>query len=891
MTIEFATDAQIDSAADIVITLPDGFVVADAVVADGTDIAGVKVNGADDTTTASSTDPTDGVVTITVKVAVVIPVDDPLTLTITETEANVSIVIPSGIITTPDTDGDYTISVNPDSTGAVTEVVTFANPPGSIDVIPNKPNKSDNVVFSFTPDADIAVEDYIVLILQEKFFIPDAGISASDVKITSAGLNDGAKSAGGSIGIETETVFKADKDDHLIFIQVPDMDTSDTGTDAANLDDLPRNRKVTVTILKAAGIKAPTEAGTHKVAVYVHNEEGVLGVKNAKDAVAYDGAVQTDKFAAYKEQVLNRLITLSDEDGGRGDQVTATAKGWGGDKVTFFVDSNGNGMHDEASEALLCAGDDGTAEQDNSGNIGECTFTLGSEFVGGHGTGCDGENEPGLPLVEKCNLINAFDSEGAYSVINWEDDVIEISTSINLSPAEGNPGEEIVVQIRDFPANTAVSSIKIAGADDELSANERTDQNGDASITIEIPNVTSGTRVLTVVVGTGPAEVDDDTNISIGGATLLASPTSVIPNQRINISASGFDRNATITSFSIGGYNMGTAGLDLEKRSVDSGGNWNGSINIPYVQTTVGGGNLSLVVTDNTTRSGSTTLNFRERVVTLTPAQGRVGSTITVTGENFPGLNGDTETTIDVDILYDGARKDSVEPDVSGRWQSIIQVPRNEDIPSTNVIRVEFGREGTDQFKETETFLHNIPRATISLSPASGPEGSMATLTGQGFHRFQAIESLDVGGNSALPSPAPSTNREGDIELTFQIPGVESGSQTVIIKINEVTAGAAYNVTDASGVVGAVTSDVDTALEPLLTAGTLDRVFYFNNATKEWQWHIVDPDFASTNNLDDVVSGAPLWVLVTEDTSAVLNNRTVDFTCAGGDCWNLVTFP
>ena len=198
--------------------------------------------------------------------------------------------------------------------------------------------------------------------------------------------------------------------------------------------------------------------------------------------------------------------------------------------------------------------------------------------------------------------------------------------------------------------------------------------------------------------------------------------------------------------------------------------------------------------------------------------------------------------------------------------------------------------DGTDEIR---TFRHRVPPAVISLTPASGPEGSMVTLTGSGFNRFQSMDDngLEVGSIGVGVSPNPSTDRGGNVSFSFQIPGVDSGIQNVSVSIGETTASVGFNVTEASGVVGAVTSDVAVALEPLLTEGTLDRVFYFNNATKEWQWHIVDPDFAATNNLDDVVSGAPLWVLVTEDTSAILNNRTVDFTCAGGDCWNLVTFP
>jgi hypothetical protein len=313
------------------------------------------------------------------------------------------------------------------------------------------------------------------------------------------------------------------------------------------------------------------------------------------------------------------------------------------------------------------------------------------------------------------------------------------------------------------------------------------------------------------------------------------------------------------------------------------------AINIPLVRGTIDGGRQVLTVTDSMDRVGQTTLTFKERIVTVSPPEGKIDSTIVITGENFPGLNDDGIRNVRVTVSYGGdLESETEEPDVNGRWSTQITVPDNVSIPSTNSVKVWFP---VGAGSESENFRHRVPAATISLSPAAGPEGGTVTLTGSGFNRYRPYSSLTVGSIPLTVSPVPTTDRNGNISFSFQIPGIDSGAHNIVLRIGDVTASATVSVSDETGVAGAMTSEVAVALEPLLTAGTLDRVFYFNNATKEWQWHIVDPDFAATNNLDDVVSGAPLWVLVTEDTSAILNTRTVDFTCAGGDCWNLVTFP
>jgi len=76
----------------------------------------------------------------------------------------------------------------------------------------------------------------------------------------------------------------------------------------------------------------------------------------------------------------------------------------------------------------------------------------------------------------------------------------------------------------------------------------------------------------------------------------------------------------------------------------------------------------------------------------------------------------------------------------------------------------------------------------------------------------------------------------------------------------------------------------------------LDRAFFFNNVTKDWNFYINDAAFSDANDLDEVSSGQPIWIKVTGDTSVELNGSTTDLTCvnpgtAEEDCWNLIVFP
>ena len=922
-TITFITDADIANTVDIVITFPDEFALTASL-----DLMGVKVNGADDgangtVVVAADAGPPAVAGTVTIDLADTITVadeDDPATEDVNETMPIVTVVIPSGIVgPTPgvvkgdyhygfnvtagavETDFDYTINVAADTLDDLDDV---------FDTIPNKPNKSDELVLEFTAADDIPAGSFITIVLHEDFQVPD-DISESDVTI------DGqveAEPVGGdadiavadahpaNVVVDDDSVFDpSDNDtaDWLIQIEVGDMAAGDAFPGEQGIAS---GAEVTVTIAKAAGIKAPLEAGDYYVAYSFEEEPGRLD------------------FEETSEVTLDRLVTLSSQDGGRGDELVATAKGISGQTADFWRDADGDGARD-LDEIYLCRN---VAITDN---LAECTFTVTGDFDGGHGGNCDGTDD-GPSSPSGCNIVNVLDGENNTAAIDFEDDVFELKKSLKLSPAEGTPGDSIIVQVQDWSVDGSVDAVTVAGAD-TAACGTATDlriaglvvraiaaadtagavrigdlyyagtgagllpgpdcgesvNNGDAQVPIKIPNVTPGTKQLTVY-----AEGDDDdTDLVVGGSSVLATPTRVIANQRISLTGTAFSAGGYIADITLDGDRFIIPLEGVDGNRIDSGGSWTLSVNVPVTQGIAEGGSQTLIVTDNNRRTGSTVLDVAEPTVSISPEEGRIDSTVTITGENYPGLNDDGVDNIEVVVDYaDGAETEDAEPDVDGRWQISIKVPNDVPIPSTNTIRVSF--QATDGPVET-TFRHLVPRATISLSPTTGPEGSMVNLTGTGFHRFRPLSALRVGNIPVTVTPAPSTDRNGDMSFSFQVPGIDVGTQNVVASVGTTTASVGFIVQDVTGVVGAVTSGVEIALEPLLTEGTLDRVFYFNNATKEWQWHIVDDAFAASNNLDEVVSGAPLWVLVNEDTSVTLNNRLVDFTCAGDDCWNLITFP
>ena len=754
--------------------------------------------------------------------------------------------------------------------------------------VPNKPNKSDGVDVTFmAPDTGINAGDYITIVLHEDFQVPD-DISESHVSLAGSVTNQGGTPATpaptvfslrpASVTVDDTDKLTQDRDDGVEFggdadwwiqIQIPDTYTADNDNGAGNQG---LGGEVTVTIEKAAGIKAPKEAGDYGVGF----------------AIAEEPEDATEIFA--RAQVINRLVELSEEKKGRGANIEATAKGFEVGTVYFWRDGNLNNMLD-GTEDVLCHA---TVDDDH---VATCEFELTNPpFMPGIGT-CTGSDPD-------CNLVQAYDgvnrsnyakastgddldpAQNNNEVHENQDDVIYLDKSISISPEAGNPGDKITLTLRDFP-DGRVGKVSVGGVDADYTA--ATISNGGATSTVTIPDrAQTGIRQFMVEVhdASGKKVADDDTEITIGGADLTATPETVIPGQDVVLTGSGYYGGSCIRGMTLGGILTefeSCTGRDAVE--ADNNGNWSYTVEVPVNGTTADaeGGTLTLRVADAQGRVGSMQLPFMAREVTMTPSEGHPGTPMVLQGSGFP-------VDADIDVQYGEERPDGVDADSGGSWRHTMKVPEDVGIPSTNVVTVSF-EAGTETV--TETFTHRVPGATITLDPAMGPEGGIVTLTAGGFSRYTALDELMVDGRDATPSPSPSTDRNGNVTFTFRIPGSDPGVVNVAATFDDTTASTTFTVTEGRGVVD---GSVETILASVISEDALDRVFVFDNETKEWLWHISDPAFASTNTLTGLSSGDLAWIKVSKSVTADVLGRSLALTCINEgmeneDCWNQVSIP
>ena len=671
-----------------------------------------------------------------------------------------------------------------------------------------------------------------------------------------------------------------------ITLFVGDMSDADGGQDL-----MPKEGYITVTFRQEAGITNRTEGGSDDWFFRTSRETHLT---------------QIDEDMVY---TVPRLIELSDYKGSRGDEITVFAKGFkNGTTAIFYRDADGDTMHD-AGEGEICSTTVG------GNDIAECTFTLANPpFMGG----------------KEGNYINAVDGRNNRGSMSAQ---IDLEPSISITPKAGGPGDSINVQLVDLEEDDAVNRIQLARRHNLcntvalcsglMTGTNEAGSNGVLSFSFEIPSQDMGGN--TIVAGIQDLKVwtsmgkDANTNLSVASGTLALSSTTVLANQRISISASGFTTSSrdterafigrphsSVNRHGCTGGNYGSVTLgnvvippnrinDDEGIEVTSGGTWSAPIDLPVNGTTTVEGTYQLKITDCRGGTASVALTFPKMEVTITPEEGGVGSEVVISGKNFPAENDHAPTSgYEVEVTYDAGDEmddDDVDPDALGNWTLILEVPEDATIPSSNTVKVEFLDDNDSPVLQTKT--HRIPQGTVAFDRNTGPENSALTISAKGFARYTSVDSIEFGDREITPLPKPSTDTNGNGEFSIRIPGSDPGIYIIRVQIDEVVATHTFTVISGSG---ASDASVETVLANVISAAALDRVFRFDNSTKSWEWYISDPAFSASNNLGGLSSGDLVYIKVTEDVTADILGASTTLTCTNAgtdteDCWNLIAIP
>jgi len=834
---------------------------------------------------------------------------------------------------------------------------------------PITPGVASSYTIKFiTPNLLQNGSDEIILKFEDDFGVPSL-IDPSQVTISAntvvGGTNGSAGEAVKPEGVTIEIVG-SEKDEEEVRLRVPDMDTSDnTGGQS-----IPAGAEVTVVVRQGAGITNGTEgtkgAGGYDINVRVTNG-GLDNNTNFKFEfpvpvridMSSDGDARGDDLTLLargiegKESATFWLDLDGDGIRDQSERDLCTVLADKDDTATCevivsnppFVPGNFSDKtkHDKLNGAVAIGAasvivDDGkkfqagqkiilnAAETVTIASIAVNVLTLTAVTTDTHADNSDitlvGSCTAGS--MANCNFINVLDSESRTTTSSdgtsttpdqaaINDQNFELQPSATGSPNEGNVGDTITISVFDMPGTQALTGIKIGKKAVPFPAGVITGASGEASFAFTIP----GTDLLGNRVPTGKRRVDvefgafdQDFNLTISGANLSLSHDTVVANQDLTITGSGFSEGTNLCILQ-GDITINNVAVQIDDTSdcpigvgvgilLTSGGTFTITVRVhdvvgssPALSTALlTEGTVELKVIDSAGSEGSLQVAIAERGLDVTPAAARPRDIITIIGRAFIADNGDGLSTT-VDVVYTcgtNTRTVTADPDVSGNFRETLRIPSNCAIPSTNTITAKIRAAG-QATGVVETVTHEIPEGLISIEPGRGASGTLVTVSGVGFRSFETVNKIEFGGLGTIGGRTVNTDANGDFIVDdVLVPGLDPGIHAVKVEVstgpNRTSASTSFEVLE-SGLFG-----VPTAMEDVYAmSDSILRVFWFDNSTKEWFFNDRSPEFADVNDLLELVSGGVYWFLVAEDVDLDVDGILLVLTCTGDDCWNLDVWP
>ena len=179
-----------------------------------------------------------------------------------------------------------------------------------------------------------------------------------------------------------------------------------------------------------------------------------------------------------------------------------------------------------------------------------------------------------------------------------------------------------------------------------------------------------------------------------------------------------------------------------------------------------------------------------------------------------------------------------------------------------------------------------VASGSIELWPGSGGPGSSVEISGTGFKPFSPVQSIRFGALDLTPYYEATTDDRGNLDLEIIAPGLDVGSQLVVVQVGQTTSYAFFVVTHGGGPTWDI-RPVESGLEDL--GDNLAVVFHFYPAACHWSFY--DPEFPEEGDLTYVITGETYWILVKEPQEVILNRETRNLTCTShGNCWNRIVW-
>lgn len=611
-----------------------------------------------------------------------------------------------------------------------------------------------------------------------------------------------------------------------IEITIPDMNGDTTGLIGLVAGTPGSETPTMITIAVRAGITNPNVAGMYGITL------------NDSEAIVGDDAV--DAMNVVK---VIRSISLDPKKGSSSADVTVTGKGFSTGSATVFIDMTpGATDEDDPTYVANMMYDDGVDKVISEGAaITDGTFTATIAGIA---------NPDNADMV----TISAFD--GANNLADMAAEYT-FTAGVSVDPESISWGQTLTINISDN--DVVPTEVRFGGNN-----NYKMDVMSGATAKqakVEVPaGVPVGVQKVEILDSTGLVAGLSST-VEIKPLVLSISPSTVVPGQQVTITGSSFEKAVIVTSVKIGGMDADDLPSDPDDRKTTSGGNVSVTVSVPLG---VGKGDKKVELVAGG-RIGEGMVTVSGPSISVDPEESLIGTFITITGSGF----GSNER---VEVFYRGEIEEVGRADASGDIHIRLEVPSDAGIGQPNTVEVKVRNDDTIKASAT----HRTPGPMLVVTERA-QAGGQITISGSNFQSFSVLSKVEVGGLNAMPSPAPETNKDGEVEFSVRVPRLSAGSHTVTVED-----GSTNSATETFTVVD--TPIVSTPQEVFESLGDrLIVVWRYNNDDQSWASYSPSAANPELNDLTGVSRGDIVWVQISEGEDVEFQGGTLK-----GGQWSLI---
>jgi len=496
-----------------------------------------------------------------------------------------------------------------------------------------------------------------------------------------------------------------------------------------------------------------------------------------------------------------------------------------------------------------------------------------------------------VPMNTGAQIVVATDNAGASGSGTFTVN----APTVTISPASGGAGTLVTLTGTHFQAGSTITEINFGGNaawgtpmplpisgsgtwtyTGKVAANAPAGYN---IITVKANNVTTtgtyfsaGTRSLTVTPSSGPL-----------GTTVVLTGTNMSAATGANVVIKPADVKIQGTQWPAAFWTNGAANI-----AIDSNGNIQATtLQIPTTATagvlTAGAMSITAMDTDLSipqviTTQATATGNFTavQPVLTITPTTGVIGTTISVVGSGF--VYNDLVAVNFAKIATGATRVARPTVDASGAFSITFAVPYNLGLTlgDTCVVTAVDGYTNTIDQK-----IFTVSTGSVATSPASGPVGTVVTVTGAGLVPGNKISAMSIDGWDVTPDRLPQVAMDGTVTSTFTVPSfIGTGVKVINVKVknsqNNVETSYSSFITVTSGTTG---NTVDVRLAPI--NGMFDQVWTLDAGA----WKLYDPSDVANAEFNTLSPGMAIYIHTTQAVDNVTVGGVVRNLVSG---WNLI---